>query len=79
MCHKIKEAITTSHTPNSIADDNNNSNTNTELNEKIRDANYVIEECKRKFQLFMAHKARCANQNKAIEEIYSKLTDNVQV
>ena len=36
MCHKIKETITTSHTPNSIADDNNNSNTNTELNEKIR-------------------------------------------
>ena len=29
----------------------------------------MIEECERKFKLFMAHKARCANQNKAIEEI----------
>ena len=74
MCHKIKEAITTSHALNSITDDNNNTNTNTaELNEKVRDAHYVIEECERKFQLFMAHKARCANQNKAIEEIHSKL------
>ena len=33
----------------------------------------MIEECERKFQLFMAHKARCANQNKAIEKIHSKL------
>ena len=30
-------------------------------------------ECAKNFQLFMAHKARCANQNKAIEEIHSKL------
>jgi len=72
MCHKIKGSITTSHTPNSNTDDNSN-NTNTEFNDKIMDAKYVIEECERKFKLFMAHKARCANQNKAIEEIHSKL------
>ena len=39
----------------------------------VMDTNYVIEVCERKFQLFMAHKAHCANQSKAIEEIRSKL------
>ena len=43
---KIKGSITTSHTPNSNTDDNSN-NTNTELNDKIMDAKYVIEECER--------------------------------
>ena len=37
------------------------------------DAKNVIEECERQFQFLMAHKTRCANQNKAIEEIHSKL------
>ena len=60
ICHKIKDAITTPHTANSVTDDNKN-NANAKLHEKVMDATYVIEECERKFQLFMAHKAHCAN------------------
>ncbi len=75
MCHKIKQAIT-SHTANST--NYNNSNDNVDLQEKMRDANHIIDECERKNELFIAHKAlHCANQNNGIEEIYKMIQKRV--
>ena len=67
VCDKIKQCITTSTT---------NTPTTSEsvcITEQISDATNVIKECQRKFRLYMAHKARCTNQNHAIEEIHLKM------
>ena len=40
------------------------------------DAIKVIDECQRKFKLFMGHRARCTNQNKAISDIEQKMKDD---
>ena len=37
------------------------------------DAIKVIDECQRKFKLFMGHRARCTNQNKAISDIEEQM------
>ena len=37
------------------------------------DAIKVIDECQRKFKLFMGHRARCTNQNKAISQIEEQM------
>ena len=66
MCDELKKCITThteSGSPNNSSIDKH----------KTNDAIEVIDECQKKFQLFMAHKARCSNQNNAIEEIHQKM------
>ena len=40
--------------------------------DNVMDTRYVIEGFESKFQFFMTHKAHCANQKKAIEEIHTK-------
>ena len=60
MCYKIKDSIT-SHLDNSI------DNRNAKLEAKIDDTDNLIDKCERKFQLFVAHKAHCANQKRKKE------------
>ena len=67
ICDKIKEYITTSTTNTPTASESEN------ITDQISDAKSVIKECQRKFRLYMAHKARCTNQNHAIEEIHQKM------
>ena len=53
--------------------DNGNSTTNTTILSKKQDALNVVDECNRKFKLFMSHSARCTNQNKAIQKIHDDM------
>ena len=67
VCDKIKECITTTSTTNIPTTSESG------ITEQISDAISVIKECQRKFRLYMAHKARCTNQNHAIEEIHQNM------
>ena len=57
VCERIKECIPTTGTNQS----------------QVEDATNVLKECQRKFKLYMSHKARCTNQNFAIDEIHAKM------
>ena len=63
VCNKIKNVIA------NMNDDEPHIPTHSILCEQTEDAIKVINESAKKFQLFMAHKARCTNQNLAISEI----------
>ena len=64
-CYKIKESI----------ESNGSFVPGAEFREQIIDAFKVIDECQNKFQLYMSHKARCTNQNVAIDKIHQKMKD----
>ena len=71
VCDKIKECITTSTTNTPTASESGS------IIDQISDARSVIKECQRKFRLYMAHKARCTNQNHTIEEIHQTIKKNM--
>ena len=52
---------------------NDNFTINTTILSKKEDTLHVIDECNRKFKLFLSHSSRCTNQNKAIQKIHQDM------
>ena len=68
ICNELKKSMNEQR--------NNSSSIDANFETKMSDAIDVVNECEKKFQLFMAHKARCCNQNRAIEKIHEKMKES---
>ena len=66
VCSKIKEEITN-------GENSNGTMNNDEFDNMKADAIRVVNDCVEKIKLYMGHKARCTNQNKAIEKIHERM------
>ena len=73
VCDTIKKHIIDNVTTNTIDSDTNTPTSIVNRTPRIDDAIKVIDECQNKFRLFMGHRARCTNQNKAINSIENKM------
>ena len=66
VCHELRQKVMQSERSVSTEDA-------TSMASKQHDAINVIDECERKFKLFLGHHARCVNQNKALSDIEERL------
>ena len=74
VCYKLKQYVIDNQ-----AEMNNTTTTsifnNAFYTSKRIDALRVIKECGKKFQLFMGHRARCTNQNRAIDDVHNRMKE----